>query len=111
MSVLDAGLLARAQHAVDELVPEGIRVEVLDGLLVVNPPASLSHGELTARLAALLVARAPAGLAVNATGVGVYRDTAPLAEYQVPDVAVYTRPPEAERLLGSDVELVAEVIS
>src|SRR6476620_5014730 len=102
MSLVDASLLARAQHAVDELVPEGVRVEVLDGLLVVNPPASLAHAELTARLAALLTERAPSGLAVNATGVGVFHDTGGLAEYQIPDVTVY-RATRAERLVGTDV--------
>jgi hypothetical protein len=34
--LVDAGLLTRAQHAVDELVPEGIRVEVLDGPFVAS---------------------------------------------------------------------------
>jgi Uma2 family endonuclease len=111
MSLVDADLLARAQHAVDELVPEGVRVEVLDGLLVVSPPPSLMHAELTARVASLFADRAPAGLTVNATGVGVYRDAGGLAEYQVPDVTVYRRPAGSERLLGSDVELVAEVVS
>ena len=111
MSLVDADLLARAQHAVDELVPEGIRVEVLDGLLVVNPPPSLAHAELTTRVASLLAGRAPAGLTVNAAGVGIFREAGALAEYQVPDVTVYRRPADSERLLGSDVELVAEVVS
>ena len=111
MSVVDSELLARAQHAVDELVPEGVRVEILDGLLVVNPPASLAHGELTSRVAALLEAAAPGDLAVNATGIGVYRSDDARAEYQVPDVVVYRRPTDAARLIGPDVELVAEVVS
>jgi Uma2 family endonuclease len=111
MSLVDAGLLARAQHAVDELVPEGVRVEVLDGLLVVNPPASLAHGELTARIGSLLGGRAPVGLTVNATGVGVYRDVEPLSEYQIPDVVAYRRPTDTDRLLGAHVEMVVEAIS
>ncbi|MGD9755037.1 MAG: Uma2 family endonuclease [Acidimicrobiia bacterium] len=111
MSVVDSELLARAQHAVDELVPEGVRVEILDGLVVVNPPASLAHGELTSRIAALLDATAPEDLAVNATGIGVYRSDDARSEYQVPDVVAYRRPTDAARLVGHDVELVAEVVS
>ena len=111
MSPVATEVLARAQHAVDELVPEGVRVEILNGLLVVNPPASLAHGELTGRLAALLAAAAPAEFTVNATGVGVYRSSDPLADYQVPDVVVYRRPTETDRLPGRDVEVVAEVVS
>lgn len=111
MSLGDSALLARAQHAVDELVPEGIRVEVLDGLLIIDPPASLAHGELTSRIAALLDAAAPGDLAVNATGIGVYRSDDARSEYQVPDAVVYRRPTDRARLIGPDVELVAEVVS
>ena len=57
MSLVATEVLARAQHPVDEFVPEGVRVEILDGLLVLNPPASLAHGELTGRLARGGVAR------------------------------------------------------
>ena len=88
----DVDLLARAQHAVDEVLPDGVQVEVLDGLLVVNPPPSLSHAELTVRLAALLTALAPGELRVNPAGIGVYEHDDAGAEYQIPDVVVY-RPP------------------
>ena len=111
MSLVDSELLARAQHAVDELVPEGVRVEILDGLLVVNPPASLAHGELTNHIAALLNVVAPSDLTVNATGIGVYRNDDPRSDYQVPDVVAYRRPTDALRLVGRDVNLVAEIVS
>ena len=50
VTFVHADLLARAQHAVEDLLPEGVYVEVLEGMLVVNPPPSFRHAELTERL-------------------------------------------------------------
>ena len=113
MAVVDVDLLARAQHAVDGVLPQGVRVEVLDGLLVVNPPPSLSHGEVTLRLATILAASAGDDVRVNPTGIGVYEHDDAGAEYQIPDVTVYRSPGQraGDRLIGADVELVAEVVS
>lgn len=105
-------LLARAQHAVDEIVPEGVRVEVLDGAIIVNPPPSPKHGRVVFRLAQEMAALVPAELTVDPTGIGVYEHDHPDAEYQVPDVTVYRSESVAPlRLTGAVVELAAEVIS
>jgi hypothetical protein len=113
VSVVDIGLLAKLQHTADELVPDGVRVEVLDGLLVMNPPASLPHTVLTDRLGAQLAERAPAELTVTVAGAGIYERDDPQAEYQQPDITVYRRPsdPRAVRLVARDVELIGEVVS
>jgi hypothetical protein len=34
MTLVDTDLLARAQHAADKVLPKGIYVEVLEGMLV-----------------------------------------------------------------------------
>lgn len=112
MTFVDAGLLARAQHAVDEVLPDGVFVEVLEGMLVVNPPPSFDHAILTDRVGRSLERLAPPELAVNWAGVGVYEHDSPDAEYQVPDVVIFHRPRTgATRLLGSGVEVVVDVVS
>jgi Uma2 family endonuclease len=112
VSVVDVGLMAHLQHAADELLPEGLRVEVLDGMLVVNPPPFLPHARLTELLGALLRERLPEGLIVTVVGAGVYESGDPRAEYQQPDVTVYRDPgPDALRLTGADIELIGEVVS
>ena len=112
VTFVDGSLLARAQHAVDEVLPDGVFVEVLEGMLVVNPPPSLGHGLLTDRVGRELERLAPPGLTVNWAGMGVYEHNSAQAEYQVPDVVVFRSPgPGAARLLGTDVEAVVEVIS
>jgi Uma2 family endonuclease len=109
---VDAGLLARAQHAVDQVLPDGVFVEVLEGMLVVNPPPSYDHAVLTDRVGRELERLAPSGSTVNWAGVGVYEDDRPDAEYQVPDVVVFRSPrPGAARLVGADVDVVVEVVS
>lgn len=107
----DVRLLARAQHAVDELTADRTRVEILDGMLVVNPPPSVQHGRLVAQLYQQLAACVPDGLEVDAFGTGVYERDDPEAEYQQPDVTVYRAGNDAARIVGTDVELVVEVVS
>lgn len=112
MTFLDPGLLARAQHAVDEVLPDGVVVEVLEGMLIVNPPPSFDHAVVTDRVGRLLERLVPSDLRVNWAGIGVHEHGGPDAEYQVPDVVVYrTPPPGTTRLAGADVEAVAEVVS
>lgn len=112
MTFVDAGLLARAQHAVDEVLPDGVLVEVLEGMLVVHPPSSLGHAVLTDRVGRELERLAPPGSTVNWAGMGVHEHDRPDAEYQVPDVVVFRQPgPDAARLVGADVSAVVEVVS
>jgi Uma2 family endonuclease len=112
VTFVDAGLLALAQHAVDEVLPDGVVVEILEGMLVVNPPPSLEHAVLTDRVGRALERVAPVGSAVNWASIGVYEHNSPDAEYQVPDVVVYRAPaPGASRLVGADVDVVVEVVS
>jgi Uma2 family endonuclease len=112
VTFVDADLLARAQHAVEDLLPKGTYVEVLEGMLVVNPPLSFSHAVVTDRLTSELKRLVPAGLGVNGSVVGVYEHDSPDAEYQVPDIVVFRdRPAGTERLTGGDVEAVVEVVS
>jgi Uma2 family endonuclease len=112
VTVVDTQLLARAQHAVDEVLPEGITVEVLEGMLVVNPPPSFNHGVVTGRVGRELERLAPSGLTVEWGVMGVWEHDSSEAEYQIPDVVVYRTPePGAARLAGGDVEAVVEVVS
>ena len=112
MTFVDAGLLARAQHAVDEVLPDGVVVEILEGMLVVAPPPSLDHAVITDRVGRALERLVPAGSVVNWAGVGVYEHDSPDAEYQVADVVVFHSPaPGAARLVGADVDVVVEVVS
>lgn len=112
VTFVEAELLARAQHAVDEVLPDGVFVEVFDGVLAVNPPPSFEHALITDRLGRQLDRSAPAGLVVNWAGVGVYERDDPHAEYQVPDVVVFRAPgPRSGRLTGDDVDVVVEVVS
>jgi len=93
-----------------ELAAAGVRVEILDGMVVVNHPGFYGHGLLTDRIGELLKARISSGLAVNWAGVGVYERDEPGATYQVPDIVV-SRRPTGERLIGAVVEVVVEVVS
>ena len=96
----------------DEVLPDGVVVEILEGMLVVNPPPSLEHAVLTDRVGRALERLAPTSSAVNWAGIGVYEHDSPSAEYQVPDVVVYRAPgPGAARLVGADVDVVVEVVS
>ena len=111
MTVVDTDLLARAQHAADKVLPKGVHVEVLGGMLVVNPPPSFSHADVTDRVGDELKRLAPPGLRVTTTVMGVFEHDSPEAEYQIPDVVVFRRPaPGTARLLGTDVEVVVEVV-
>jgi Uma2 family endonuclease len=111
VTYVDADLLARAQHAVEDLLPKGVYVEVLEGMLVVSPPPSADHGMLIDRLGEQLKALAP-GFTVNWASIGVYDQDSPDAEYQVPDIVVFRGPlPRGARLVGAKVELVVEVVS
>jgi Uma2 family endonuclease len=112
VTYVDADLLARAQHAVEDLLPKDVYVEVLEGMLVVNPPPSFAPAKLTERLGDALKGVVPRGLMVNRSVMGVYQHDSPDAEHQVPDIVVYRAPrPGTARLVGSDVELVVEVVS
>jgi Uma2 family endonuclease len=112
VTFVEAGLLARAQRAVDDVLPDGVTVEVLEGMLVVNPPPSLDHALLTDRIGHRLERLVSPGLQVNWAGMGVHEHDGPDAEYQVPDVVVFPSPaPGAVRLVGCDVEAVVEIVS
>ena len=111
VSVTDVQLLARAQHAVDELTADRTQVEVLDGMLVVNPPPSVEHGRIIAHLYQQFLACVPPGLQVDAFGSGVYEKDEQEAEYQQPDVTVHRTDLDAARMVGTDVEVVVEVVS
>jgi Uma2 family endonuclease len=112
VSIVASELLARAQHAVDEILPKGTRVEVLDGTLVVNPPPSYHHALTTAQLGEAISRVVPGGCEVNWAGLGVYERDSADAEYQIPDITVF-RPLASgrERITGADVELVVEIVS
>jgi len=93
------------------LPDDGQRYELLEGALLVNPPAGGRHQRISLRLAGRLDADAPAGLvAVEALGVRI-----PGGSVLVPDVLVAER----QAVLGNDsgvldasvVHLVVEIVS
>ena len=94
-----------------EQVPEGARVEILDGALIVNPSPLPLHQRMVRRLAAQLEPVLPPQWQLE-TDVDVMLGTDPL-EYVTPDVVVFgadvpltTRPIDA-----SQVVIVVEVVS
>lgn len=103
--------LAMIQRDVDERLPPGWRAEVLGDRLVVNPPSGHSHNRLADRMYRLFLSRLPAHLDVAMLGEGVYQNTG-VSEYMVPDVVVFQPGGIVQdRLIGRNVELVAEVVS
>ena len=91
------------------LPDDGMRHELLDGILLVSPPPAVPHQLAARRLAGVLTAAAPADVEVL-EGVGVRLPGALL----VPDVivarsaAVYAAPRD---LLARDVLLAVEIVS
>ena len=103
--------LAAIQRDVDERLPPGWRAEVLGHRLIVNPPSGHSHNRLADRMYRLFLSRLPAHLDVAMLGEGVYQNTG-VSEYMVPDVVVFQPGGIVQdRLIGRNVELVAEVVS
>ena len=82
--------------------------ELVDGALLVTPPARLRHDEAAAALSLLLrTAVAPDQRVLTARGV--YFDR---RNYRVPDVVVYDQGASArDRITAADVHLVVEVMS
>lgn len=94
-----------------ERLPEGSRVEVIDGALIVNPRPLPIHQRIARRLAALLEPQLPPEWEVELE-VDVMLNADPL-DYMAPDLVVFsaafdvtTRP-----IPGPDVLLVVEVVS
>jgi Uma2 family endonuclease len=94
-----------------ERLPEGSRVEVIDGSLIVNPAPLATHQRIARRLATQLEPQLPPEWQVEME-VDVMLAADPL-DYVAPDVVVFssafdgnTRP-----IPGKDVALVVEVVS
>ena len=94
-----------------ERLPEGSRVEVIDGALTVNPSPLPIHNRMIRHLAAMLGPQLPAEWQVE-TEIDVLLNLDPL-DYVAPDVVVFgadvpltTRPIPAE-----DIALVVEMVS
>lgn len=112
MTAVGTDFLALAQHAADKVLPKGVHVEVLEGMLVVNPPPSFNHSVATGRVGRALERLVPSDLTVEWVTIGVFEQDRSDAEYQIPDVVVFRRPaPGAARLTADDVEVVVEVVS
>lgn len=96
-----------------DLPDDGQRYELVDGGLVVTPPATQRHQDLSADLWSCLEKAAPPGWRVR------YEYSLPFAEdtQRVPDVVVFRWPlqhprPDARNPLGpADVGLIVEVVS
>ena len=92
---------------VDDL-PEDVRCELVDGALLVVPPAELRHDEVAAALVAVLHAVLPHDLRVMGPR-GVHFDR---RNYRVPDVVVYRRAArDRNRIDPENAVLVVEVVS
>ncbi|MBK5306864.1 MAG: Uma2 family endonuclease [Frankiaceae bacterium] len=95
------------------LPDDGQRYELVDGGLVVTPPATQRHQDLASDLRDRLAAAAPPGWRVR------YEYALPFADdtQRVPDVVVYRwplqhpRPDERNPLGPPDVGLIVEVVS
>jgi hypothetical protein len=71
-----------------QLPDDGLRIELVDGALLVNPPPHTAQRRLTSRLWHALGSAAPPGLEVLA-GVGV---RAAEGRILIPDLSVVTKP-------------------
>lgn len=94
----------------DVLPRDGIRRELVDGVLVVTPPPSFAHQNVVWRLCAALDPLLPPHLVVN-QGCGVRIDH---KRSLVPDVVVSKRDTDADRtdlLRPEDVVLAVEIVS
>jgi Uma2 family endonuclease len=86
----------------------GIRYEVLDGCVVVTPPATFGHEDVAGAVFAQLWAAAPAELAVLGSSFGFWYDE---PSYVMPDITVARRAdcdPDGTRVAPL---LVVEVLS
>jgi Uma2 family endonuclease len=94
-----------------ERVPEGSRVEVIDGALIVNPSPLPLHQRIVRRLADALERWLPRAWQLD-IDVDVMLAEDPL-DYVAPDIVVFdTRVPLTTRPIhGKDVLLVVEVVS
>jgi Uma2 family endonuclease len=91
-----------------QLPDDGLRIELIDGALLVNPPPNTAHQRLNTRLWRALDDAAPPGFEVL-EGVGVR-----MAEDRIliPDISVVTKPGAAPVIWESaDVALVIEITS
>ena len=93
---------------VDDLPDDELRYELVDGGLLVTPPAVPQHREVAQALAQLLAPALP----------GAWRAVAPQGlhldarNYRVPDVLVYDRAASARgRIPPADVHLAVEIMS
>jgi Uma2 family endonuclease len=90
-----------------ETPDDGQRYEVIEGRLVVTPPAAVKHGETAQRLCTQLQNQSPAGLRAVAAGIGIQIDT----DSAVPVVVVYHAGEYGEWLPADQVLIVVEVNS
>jgi Uma2 family endonuclease len=92
-------------------LPEGCRVEVIDGALIVNPSPLPIHQRIARRLANALELSVPTECQVE-TDVDVMLAEGPL-DYLTPDVVVFdkTIPLTTRPIPGQAVSLVIEVVS
>ncbi len=89
------------------LPDDDLRIELLDGALLVNPPPSTSHQRLNSRLWHTLDAAAPVGFEVL-EGIGIR-----VAEGRIliPDISVVTKPGADLTVWDpADVALVIEIV-
>lgn len=99
----------RVHPDVVSLVEElGLRHEIIDGSLVVNPPPTPRHERVVNRLSFSLTAAAPAGLEVF-TGIGFYYDAARPESYLLADVCV-ARSEDIDGVLDADGTHVAPLL-
>jgi Uma2 family endonuclease len=94
-----------------EQLPEGARVEVLGGTLVVNPSPLPLHQRMVRRLAAQLEGALPAAWQLEAD-VDLMLNDDPL-DYLAPDIVVFDSqvPLTTRPIKAADVLLVVEVVS
>jgi Uma2 family endonuclease len=100
------GLWTEADYL--QLPDDGLRIELVDGALLVNPPPNTSHQRLNTRLWRALDDAVPPGFEVL-DGVGVR-----VAEGRIliPDLSVVTKPGTAPIVWeAADVALVVEITS
>jgi Uma2 family endonuclease len=106
--------LAEAQRAVDDVLGEGFRVEVVGRAIVATPGAGWSHNELVGDLLVWLRPRVPAPLTVvGEVDVGVEASGTTREPYWRPDLVVSAGPADLQRewLLAAEVALAVEVVS
>lgn len=94
--------------ALAELVDDsGIRYELIDGAIVVNPPPGFAHGDVLAEVAATLRVHAPAGISVLVDYGFYYAEPS----FVIPDFLVAPRADCQEKGIFVAPLLVVEVHS